>query len=43
MIPGEIEAKKLKNSLVDGIELSDIVVNDMAEAGKNYGVEIDFL
>ena len=43
MIPGEIEANKYKAGLVDGITLSDIVVNDMVETGKRYGIEADFL
>lgn len=43
MIPGEIEALKMKTGLEMGIELSDIVVNDLVEVGKDYGVEADFL
>lgn len=42
MIPGEIEANKYKAGLVDGIELSDVVVADMVETGKRYGITADF-
>ena len=43
LIPGKIEANKYQVGLVDGIELSEIVVADMVQTGKRYGIEADFL
>lgn len=41
-IPGEIEAGKGRNSMADGIELSDAVADELRRVGAEYGVAADF-
>ena len=41
-IPGEIEANKDRTSDKEGIEISDVVANELREVGKTYGVEAKF-
>jgi LDH2 family malate/lactate/ureidoglycolate dehydrogenase len=41
-IPGEIEADKERISAREGIEISDIVIKELREVGKTYGVEVNF-
>ena len=39
MLPGEIESRKSKINLMEGIELSDTLVHELSEIGKTYDVK----
>lgn len=41
-IPGEIEAEKERKSQVEGIEISDAVVDELRRVGAEYGVPVNF-
>lgn len=41
-IPGELEQIKYDEAVVQGIEISDVVIEDLIELGKEYGVRWPF-
>lgn len=41
-LPGEIEVGRMKTAREKGIQLTDVIYNELKEQGRLYGVEMDF-